>query len=140
MIAQHRKSPVDLLGEDGAGEFVGEGHGGEREELVGAGALVVGEAVVGADQKYQVAAELLVLGENLGELGRVQRFASGVEEDFAGGGVFGEEVEAGGVDFAHFAGGEAGGAFDEFGGEGVQAGIARFADEVKKDFHLFLPW
>ena len=42
MVAEHGERAVDLLGENGAGEFVGKGHGGEGEELVGAGALVGG--------------------------------------------------------------------------------------------------
>ena len=42
VVAEHGESAVNLFGENGAGEFVGKCHGGEREELVGAGALVSG--------------------------------------------------------------------------------------------------
>ncbi len=139
MIAQHGERAVDLLGKDGAGEFVGEGEGRQRQKLVGSGALVGGEAVVGADEEDEVLPVLFLMGEDLGKLSGIELFASRVQEDFAGGGVFGEQVKAGGVDFAHRTGGEAGSAFDEFGGKGVQQGVARLADEIEKDFHLYPP-
>lgn len=136
MAAEHGEGAVDLLRENGAGEFVGEGHGGERQELIGAGALAGREAVVTADEEDEVAAELFVGGKDLRELLRIEGFAGRIEENFAGGGMFGPEIEASGVDFAHFAGGEARGALDELGGEGVQHRVARLADKIDENFHF----
>src|SRR5690242_18117784 len=36
MASQGRKGAVDLLGEQGARQFVGQGHAGERDEQIGA--------------------------------------------------------------------------------------------------------
>src|SRR5215471_13269804 len=51
--------------------------------------------------------------------------------------MLGPGIEAARVDFAHFAGGEAAGAFDVFLGHGIGVRIARLADVVEKDFHRY---
>ncbi len=137
MVAKHGEGAVDLFGENGSGEFVGKGHLGEREELVGAGALVGGEAVVAADEEDQVAANLLVTGEDLGETGGIEGLAGGVEEDFAGRGVLGPEVKTIGLNLPHFAGRKASGALDELSGEAIEHRVARLADEIEKYFHHY---
>ena len=135
MTAEHGESAVDLLGENGAREFVGKGHGGEGEELIGAGALVGGEAVVAADEEDEVAAHLLVTGKDLGERGGIEGLAGGIEEDLAGCGVFGPEVKTIGLNLPHLAGREASGALHKLGGEAIEHRVARLADEIEKYFH-----
>lgn len=119
MAAQSGQGAIDLLGQHGAGEFMGEGHGGEREQQVGAGAPFGRKAVVAAEEEDEVAAVGFAFFDQLDEAGAVVGFAGGVEENLVRGGVAGEEIIAAGVDFTHGDARPALGAFEKLGGDGV---------------------
>ena len=113
---------------------MGKSEGGKREQEVGAGGPTGGKAVVATDHEDQVAALHFGLGEEGGEGGGTDGLAGGVEKDLAGGGVFDAGVGTLGANFAHFDGGEAGGASGVILGEGVGVSVLRLADEVEIGF------
>jgi hypothetical protein len=114
---------VELLGEDYAGEFVGQGDESEREEEVGSGAGVGGPAVGGADGEDEALGALVAKtadagGEGLG--GKL--LAASVEQDGVGAGSTGLliepfEEEGFGVEGLGVAGKIAAGALDVVGDE-----------------------
>jgi len=89
--------PVQLLGGDDGGEFVGEGDAAEGEGAVGAGEGRGGPAVGGADGEDELlGAGVLKGAEGGGEVlgGELLAAAVGEEEDRAGaGGGVGDEIE-----------------------------------------------
>lgn len=135
MASQRREGPVDLFGEQGSGEFVREGQRGKREKQVRPGAPFGGESVVTAEEEDEVAGIEFGLADEFREAGGIDEFAGGVEEDFAGGGMAGEEVEARGSDFAHLAIHVAAGALEKLLGDGVGVGVAGASDEIEPEFH-----
>jgi hypothetical protein len=73
---------VDLLGEDGAGELVGQGDGAEGEDEVGAGAGGGGPAVGGADGEDEgLGAGVAEAAEVGGEVFAGELLAAAVEQD-----------------------------------------------------------
>ena len=134
MAAQGGECAVDLFGQHGAGEFVGQSHGREREQEIGAGTPVGRKTIVTSDQEHQVLRIEFCTAKEIGELRRVHGAAGGIEEDAARGRMFRDEVNAAGVDFGHRARHVASGALEELGGDGVRVRVARFADEIEIEF------
>jgi hypothetical protein len=116
---------VELLGEDYAGEFVGQGDESEREEEVGAGSSVGGPAVGGADGEDEaLGAFVAETADAGGEVFGRELLAAAVEEDGVGSGSTGLliepfEQEGFGVEGLGVAGDIAGGALDVVGDEAV---------------------
>jgi hypothetical protein len=115
---------VKLLGEDGAGQFMRQGDGAEREDEAGAQAGGVSPAVVGADSENDgLGAGVAQPAEVFGEGFARELLAAGVQQDEdrsgAGGGAVerGEQVGLGGVGLG-VCGGVAGGPGEVVGGEG----------------------
>jgi len=124
VAGEDSEGAVDLLSENGARKFMGQGDQAERQDEGGAGAGGGGPAVVGAngedDGLGTGVAEAAELG---GEVLGGELFAAAVEEDENGGGTGGLAVKPGeescfGVMGLRFAGEIAGGAGEEVGGEG----------------------
>ena len=115
---------VDLLGEDGAGEFMGQSDVAEREDEAGAGACSGGPAVGGTDGEDKgLCARVAEAAEVGGEFFGGELLAATVEEDEDGGGAGGLAVEPGeecgfGVMGLELAGEIAGGSGEVVGGEG----------------------
>lgn len=103
MAAQGRESAINLLGQHGTGELMRKGHHRKREQQIGARLPFGRKSIVTADEEDKIARFMLGAFDELDEGGRIERAASGIEEDFAGGGMFGEKVEAVRGDFAHLA-------------------------------------
>ena len=131
MVVQRGKSAVDLLGQDGAGEFMGQGEGGEGEERIGAGTPLGRKPVVAPDDEGEVAGVEAGLPDEVHKGRGVNELAGWVKQERKGGGVAQKGVIPAGVDLAHGAGLEAGRAFDELGGKGRGMFVACAAD-VKK--------
>jgi hypothetical protein len=125
MVGEDGKGAVGLLGEDEAGELVGEGDATEGEEEVGAGVGLFAPAVGGPDGEEEALGALVAMaGERLGEVFGGELLAAAVEEDGDGGGATGLGGEEGeefglGVEELGVDGVEAGGALEEVGDEGV---------------------
>src|SRR5437762_3002833 len=82
------ESPIELLGEHDAGEFVRKGHGAERKFLVGALAKVIREAVgVAAEEAEFAGAAVAEFAEPFGEGVRIEVLSDGVEKDDGGGAI-----------------------------------------------------
>lgn len=115
---------VDLFGEDGAGEFVGQGDEAEREDKAGVAAGGVGPSVVGPDgEDYRLRAGVAETAEVSGEVLGGELLAAAVEEDEDRGGAGGLAVEPGeegglGVVGLGFTGYITGGASEVVRGEG----------------------
>jgi len=137
MVTQDGEGTVDLLGEQDAGEFVRPGHCAEGEKKVGLFPLGGSEAFVSADQKDEVLPLHFGVGEKGGEAGRVHGLAGGIEVDLPGRGVTFGNGELPGVNLAHLAGGEAGGAVEELLGGGAQACVLGAADVVYENLQRF---
>ena len=88
-----------------------------------------------ADEEDEVAADLFVAGEDLGELDGIERLTRGIEEDLTGRGVLGPEVKTVGLNLPHLARRKASGALHELGGEAIEHRVARLAHEIEKYFH-----
>jgi hypothetical protein len=83
--AQDRHRPVDLLGQQDAGQGVGPGLGSESQHLVGAGAQCRVLAVGGADQEHEFTlAAIAQLADVLGEGAAAPGLAALVAGDDAG--------------------------------------------------------
>lgn len=144
MVVEEGEGAVELLEEHGAGEFVGEGQGGEREAGLGGGAGSGREAIGAADGEGQFAA---VLGEGAVEIGGeprgVEAAAGGIEQNEAGAmeGDAAEQLGFGGVDAAaggDFLGGdlgETGDALEVLGGPERNGGVLGFANPENAETH-----
>jgi len=90
---------VDLFGEDGAGEFVGQGDGAEGEDKAGAGAGGGGPSVRGADGEDDgLGAGVAEAAEVSGEFFGGELLAAAVEEDedaSGAGGLASRPIEGG---------------------------------------------
>jgi hypothetical protein len=140
---------VDLLGEDDAGELVGEGDEAEREEEVGTVAGCGGPAVGGTDGEDQALCAIVAeTAESGGEFFGGELAAAAVEEDGEGAdaaGVLVERVEQGslGIEDLTVAGDVSGDAGDVIGEEAVgwlrlgSGGAGK--DGGEDDLHLGIP-
>jgi hypothetical protein len=136
---------VDLFGENGACEFVGQGDSAEGEYEAGAGAGGGSPAIVGADgEDERLGAGVAEAAEVGGEFFGGELLAATVEEDQDGGGAGGLAVEPGeecgfGVMGLELAGEIAGGSGEVVGGEGcgsVGFGAgASWRDSGQEDLH-----
>ena len=137
MVPEDGKRAVDLFGEDGAGELVGQGEGGEGEEQVGVFAPGWWKAVVAADDEDHVVAQHFGAGEKGRKRRGIEGAAGGIEENLFGGGVAGPEINLRFVraDFGHMGRGEAGDALDVIGRQRVGVRVFGAADVVKEDLH-----
>ena len=101
MAGENGESAVELLGEDDAGELMGQGDASEGEEKVGALARGGRPAVRGADgQDEMLRAAIAESAETFGELRGSELAALGVEEDGVRGRaarLTAEPVEEGGL-------------------------------------------
>ena len=146
VVGEDGEGAVDLLGGDGAGEFVGEGHAAERDGAVGAGEGGGGPAVGGADgEEDALGAVVAKPGDERGELFGGEGVAAGVEEEDLRGGAAGLAVGRGeeggfGVEDGGGSGAKAGSTGYVVAGEGVGGGGFGFAgalgDGGEDDLHL----
>jgi len=86
-----------------------------------------------ADQKNDVLGSVFSAAEQPGEGRGIQTTARRVEKYLLGGGVFGEEVESGRDNFAHFALRIVAGSLHVVCGKRVCMNVAGFADVIEKD-------
>ena len=75
--------------------------------------------------------------DDLDESGRIEGASGGIEKDFARARVFGEQIEAARLNFAHLTSGKTRGALYELSSDGVGMGVARFADVIDEQGHAF---
>ena len=124
MAGEDGEGAVDLLGEDGAGELMGQGDGAEGKGEAGAGEGGLGPAVGGTDGEDDgLRAGVAEAAEAGGEVWAGELAAAAVEQDEDGGGARGLAIERGeqsgfrGVGVG-IAGQVVGGAGEVVGGEG----------------------
>lgn len=88
-----------------------------------------------ADKEDQVAAFAFGRGDECRKAGGGDGLARRVEQDFAGGGVPGPNINAFGPNLAHLRGGVAADTFQELGGQGVGVRVLWPANKIKIQFH-----
>jgi len=134
MSAQRCERAVNLLGQNGSGEFVRHRQGGERQQEVGAVAPRLRQAVMPSNDEDQIAARHFGFGEQICEGGGVDRASRGIEQYFLRTRMFGAEVGIG-FDFGHACGRVAVCALNVVRGERVGVKVFGFADVIEEKLH-----
>ena len=137
VATQDSDGAVDLLGEHGAREFMGERHLRQRQKRGIGGVVTPGErqSVGSADYEDDVAGVEFRVAYELREFFTRYRAAEWVEQDLAGVRMPLPGIEAAGMDFPHFAFDVSRGSFDELIGNRVGVIVALLADVVEMHFH-----